>query len=405
MSDGVKGSSSPTPTPNFLRDIVSLAQGTEIPASFAMWSGFAAMSAVLGRRIWLDMGTYTIFPNLYVVLVAGSGRCRKSTSINIVEKLLSQLDPRPNLLAQRTTPEALIEALQVVEKMEGTKFTRRTSEGFVIVDELANFLNKKTYEAGLASLLISLYDCKDQFDYRTKARGVEHLQAVCLGMLAGSTIEWIRNAIPSDAIGGGLTSRFIFVYVENPPPPVAITRFSDEKKELNERLVRALIEMQSLQGQMNLSPEAWNLYEEEYNKFYIENRMFEDPTLSGYASRRHVHALKLSMILSIADPESRHDRLVYPRHFSAAISLLSQCEVWMPRVMALISATEKGALAELICTKLHARKSISRRLLLESLVHRIDARDLTEVIETLIQAGRIRCESNGRDIIYYLKEG
>ena len=132
-----------------MRDFVLLCKGTEIPDIFALWCGIAGISCVLGRRLWIDMGTYTIYPNLYVVLVAGSGRCRKSTVVNMIEKLIFQLDPRPNLISQKITPEALIDALKVTEVTEKKIFVRQTSEGFVIIDELSTFLNRKTYELSL----------------------------------------------------------------------------------------------------------------------------------------------------------------------------------------------------------------------------------------------------------------
>ena len=391
----------PAEESSFLRDFVLLCKGTEIPDIFALWCGIAGISCVLGRRLWIDMGTYTIYPNLYVVLVAGSGRCRKSTVVNMIEKLIFQLDPRPNLISQKITPEALIDALKVTEVTEKKIFVRQTSEGFVIIDELSTFLNRKTYESGLASLLIPLYDCKEGFDYRTKGRGTERIVKSCLGLLGASTIDWIRNAIPIDAIGGGLTSRMIFVYVQDPPPPVAITTFDHAKRVLSDSLIRRLEKMLKLDGEVKLTPEAWKQYEESYDVFYTKSPLFDNHTLSGYASRRHVHLLKIGTCMAVAEmPET--GVVVDRRHLEGAEELLRESERFMPRVLSLVSASEHGALTEIVADMIGRHGTFDRQDLLRALSHRLDSRELTEIVETLIQSGRVKSIVRGNKIVYVL---
>ena len=100
---------------SFLRTYAKLNENTEIPGIFAIWCGLAGLSCILGRRCWLDMGHYTIYPNLYLALIAESGKCRKSVAINIIERLLRQVEPKINLISQILTPVALIEALRTIQ--------------------------------------------------------------------------------------------------------------------------------------------------------------------------------------------------------------------------------------------------------------------------------------------------
>jgi len=380
------------PDDNFLKRFLKLNADTEIPSLFALWCGIAGISCVLGRRLWVDMGTYKVFPNLYVVLVAGSGRCRKSTAVGMIERLIHNLDPKPNVLSQMMTPEGLIDSIKVESVNSG-----KTSEGFVIVDELSTFLNRKTYDSGLASLLIPLFDCKEIFEYRTKGRGIEVISNACLGLLGASTIDWIRNAIPEDAIGGGLTSRMIFVYVENPPPPVAITSYSIEKETLAEELIASLGRLTTLRGEIKLTPAAWEFYKTEYETFYGSSKMYEDKVLSGYASRRHVHLIKLA----IAFAASCERIVIDVPDLDGARALLAQSEVSMPRVLNLITSSDKGELLE----EVHRRiakfgKGLTRQELLRVLSHKIDSRELSELIETLVHSGQIKCESRGSTLFY-----
>ena len=383
------------PATSFLADYLRLHTHTEVPDLFALWCGLSCISAVLQRRVWLDMGTYTIYPNMFVVLVAQSGRCRKSTSIDIATGLLDRLDPRLNVLPNKTTAEAIIGRLK--------NKPGEPAVGYLAADELSTFLNRRSYDAGIAELLIPLYDCKNRFEYETKIRGKETLEHVCLSILAGSTVEWIRNAIPPDAIGGGLTSRMIFVFVEKPPPPVAITSFDETKIHLMDKLPKELETIRLLSGAVTLTPEAWDYYSKEYNRFYDKSEFYNMPTLSGYASRRSVHMLKLSILF--AAPEAIGCIVVHPRHLDGAKTLLEQVERSMPKVLMLITANEKGHVIDLVLSLIGKNGGIKRADLIHAMAHRIDMIELDRMLETLTHSNQISTDYNnkGGSVTYRLK--
>jgi len=128
-----------TTSDDFLRDFVRLSEKTEIPVFFMLWCGISGVAATLGRKVWLDMGHYAVYPNLYVVLVAGSGRCRKSTAISQILNLMQEVVPKPNILAAKTTPEGLIDALSGRDCEDESRLLRQTSTGWVCADELGTF--------------------------------------------------------------------------------------------------------------------------------------------------------------------------------------------------------------------------------------------------------------------------
>ena len=386
---------------NFIKDFTLLAQGTEIPETFMFWCGISAVSMTLGRRVSVNMGTFTIYPNLYIVLVASSGRCRKSTAIDQFEKLASLLDPPLNLISQRITPEGLIDALRMKGNLdEGEDASQEKkkkswySQGAVIVDELSNFLNKKTYEAGLASLLISLFDCKESFEYRTKGRGVEKIQKACLSLLGASTVDWLRQAIPLDAIGGGLTSRIIFVYNEKIPPPVPRPWLGGERSNTRTGLLLGLQRLQTLNGEFSLTDKAWKLYEELYIDFYHNSVLFLNPGLSGYASRRFVHLLKLAMVFSACDSNSL---IIKKHHVQAADFALLEIEPQMPKVLDLLMATDEGSLREVIYQRIKEKGKISYSRLHALMSHKASKNEIHEHLETLIVARKIEMRSDGKE--------
>lgn len=393
---------------NFIRGFVRLCIGddeskpdTEIPGIFAMWSGIAGISCALGRRMWIDMGTYRVYPNFFIVFVASSGRFRKSTSVLMIERILRMLNPVPNIIAQKITPEALIEAVKCTAVDVEKQSIQDEATGFVLVDELSSFLNKDSYQAGLAPLLIQFYDCKDTFEYRTKQRGIERINNACLGLLGASTVDWIRNAVPEDAVGGGLTSRMVFVYVDKPSPPVAITTFSDKKKRLLERLVQQLNSITTIGGEARLTGNALRYFESEYNEFYHNSKLYDDKNLAGYASRRHVHLLKLGMIISAAQ---RNDRIITEHDLRGGEELLRHSEASMKLVLNLITASDAGSTLGFVLQIIQAKGKLSRSELLGSVSHRIGARELTEICDTLIASGKIEVKQEnygGKMGIYY----
>lgn len=386
---------------NFLIGFRQLCLGTEIPEQFAMWSGIAGISCALGRQCWIDMGTYTIYPNLYTVLVGASGRVRKSTSIGVIEKLLRQVEePKLNLIAQKITPEALIDAMRQVETSDPTRIGGlNQSVGFVIADELSTFLNRQSYEAGLGSILIPMFDCKDTFEYHTKGGGRQQLAEVSLGMLAASTVDWLINAIPENAVGGGLTSRVIFVYVKKPAPPVAITTFDDFKRDLHAKLLSILKKVHTIRGQFTLEPSAWSYYVAEYNKWNTKTgvKYYENKNLSGYASRRHMHGLKIAMILSASESTRR---VVTETHVKSAYTFLEQTEIEMPLVLELVTSSQQGAILAQVLDMIRTRKTCTKAEVIRAFSSRITSRELDVLIETLMQAGQISQLVQGDKIFF-----
>jgi len=391
------------PRTDFIKTFCSLSKNTEIPLDFSLWTGLFSIAAVLGRDVWLDMGQYKIFPNQYLILVAGSGRCRKSTSIGLSEDALRAIDPPLNVISQKITPEALIEAMKF-ERPEGTdssvvKFHSQTekSEGIIIADELSMFLNKSSYESGLGSLLIPLWDCKGVVEYRTKGRGIEFLPNVCLSILAGSTVDWIKTAIPEGAIGGGLTSRMLFIYVDQPTDPFAITSFSQDKQDAADRVVDDLQEISTLSGPFSCTKEAWEMYHTLYNEFFESSDLYDDKYLSGYASRRFIHFFKVAMISSVSEGSSL---LIEVRHLEAAEWLMKRVEKSLRRVIRLITTSDQGTMIDFVLRLIAQDEQLTRSELVRKVSHRITGAELNVIIETLIHAGQVMTTSNGKATFY-----
>jgi len=397
---------------NFIRGFSKLCEGTEIPPLFAFWCGLTGVSIALGRRVWIDQGIFKVFPNLYVVLAAGSGQCRKSTAITVLQNIAANVEPPFHFVSEKLTNEGLIDYMYKIRTQragdEGDKTAPWYSEAYAMVDELSTFLDRKSYEGGLAATLIQLYDCRARFEYRTKTKGVTTVQNVCLGLLGGSTLDWIRNAIPADAIGGGLTSRIIYVFVENPAPPCARPSFTDDDRTLALDLAAVMQTIATVpNGPADLEPEAWEEYERLYNEWHAtqggESAMFLNANLAGYASRRFMHLLRVAMLFAVARHPTRAKVVVTLRDVTDAHKQLGLVERYMPKIMFLIASNDRGFSSELVQMRVASfgQNGISRELLMRSITNKLSQRELDEILATLVTAGRVRRDIRPGGVIMY----
>src|SRR5687767_6761146 len=82
------------------------ADDTEPPLSYHTWIGLSTIASALQRRVFLRWGYDTIFPNLYVVLIGPSGRCRKGTAMRLGYNILKEVQVK--IASESIIREALI---------------------------------------------------------------------------------------------------------------------------------------------------------------------------------------------------------------------------------------------------------------------------------------------------------
>ncbi len=379
-----------------IHGVCELMSETEVPEPFSMWGGISCISAALGRTSFIDQGHYTVYPNLYIVLVADSAKCRKSTMISTVNSLLREVRPELHLMSQKSTPEALIEDMCGYIP-DGDSRVVNSATGIVIADEVSTFIDRNSFTTGMIPILTKLYDCQD-FDYRTRSHGVELVENPCLSILGGSTIQWIKEAIPVVSIGGGFTARVIFVYQESPARYVPWCERSSKQLALRENIIHDLCEIrQNVRGAFAVTQKAKECYCSEYIDFCEHSKLFNDPNTAGYAGRRHVMVLKLAMVWSTSMSDSRE---ISEQDMSRAINSLCIMEANMPKVLAAISSEPCGDLSEQLVQLIAKEKRVSRFELVRRFRHKLTVRELDELLKVLEEAHYIIPHVDGSNIIY-----
>jgi len=257
-------------------------------------------------------------------------------------------------------------------------------------------IDSNAFKSGMIPILTKLYDCED-FEYQTRGRGTEEVNNPCLSILGGSTLHWIKESIPQVAIGGGFTSRVIFVYRDKVEKLVPWPSKNSMNTKLKEDTIHDLNIVVKLRGPFAFTKEAIDVYSKEYIKFINTSNFYDNKNLSGYAGRRHILILKLSMIVSAS---IKDDKLVTPDDVNIAMNILKDAEETMSGVLAQISSEPIGDVCEEVMQIIKHRKSISRKDMLKEMRHKLVAKDLDVILDTIAEMGVMQSSIQGKDIFY-----
>ena len=364
-------------------------------------TGFAVLSAAIGRNVWLPRIKYTIFPNLYVIMIAASAKCRKSVAVGIGRKLLVAMEKPPMIFAQKITPEALIDAI-TESKVDEQCY------GLIFSDELSVFLSADAMKRGIIPVLTSFYDSHSKWEYHTKGRGKQLIKNSSLGMLAATTRDDFINSMPKSAIGGGFTSRLVLVYEERPSHlklfnPVNIAGEEVEETDREVALRRHLIAdlnyiQKKVKGKLSFSKEAKKASLKWYESEQDTDR---DIATDGYFGRKHDTMFKMAAILCISESD---ELVIQEHHIVRALKILKVTEDKMEKLVSKIGTTESGSLTERVLNHISRSPDITHSRLLRKCWRFASAQDLTAIIRTLIDSGEVDEKISGQKRSYRVRE-
>jgi len=311
------------PSSGWLSRYMEYTRNTEPPTAFHFFAAAVTIGAALGRNVKFVKGSYSVYPNLSVIIVAPSGKCRKTSACNVGIGFYRKIGGL--ILADKTTPEALVEAFR----------DRAKAVGLIYAPELAVFLGKQKYNEGMIPMLTALFDCPDEWASATIMRGEAKLSDVALSFLGASTIDWIQTAIPKDAFGGGFMSRLLFVVQESTPRSFPIPPPLDER--LKKDLLSELIFISKMKGNYVLTNEGREWYEDWYRTRNVgagASRQY-----AGYFERKPDHILRLAMILAAA--RLGEDLMITKADLSRGNKILTWLEAWLPSTFDEFATTDQ----------------------------------------------------------------
>ena len=326
--------------PNFLQAYMEYTKNSEAPDTFHFWTGISCIAGALQRKVWIDCKYWEWVPNFYIIFVAPPGIVSKSTTAGIGMNLLRQV-PKVKFGPDSATWQVLVEelgkscvAFQTNDPAKGTVF-HKMSAMTVVASELGTFL--KPQDTEMIDALVSLWDGqKGDWRKATKTQGSDRLVNPWINLIGCTPPAWISATFPDYMIGGGFTSRAIFVYADRKRRLVAYPgrEKSPVDKKLQEQLVQDLTHISTIAGEMRLTPEAYEVGEKWYHQFHSNRpRHLDNDKFAGYIARKQTHIHKLAMVLSAAESDSLE---IEPKHLEDAIAIVTSLEEDMPKVFSRI---------------------------------------------------------------------
>lgn len=363
------------------------------------WVGVSTLAGALRRRVWIDQAYFQWYPNLYIVLVAPPGIVSKSTAADIGMSLLRQV-PGINFGPSVVTWQSLVKSFaEASEAFPVNGHDYLTMSPLTISSsEFGNLLNP--HDKDMVDMLVNLWDGKS-FTKATKMSGIDEVINPWINIIACTTPEWIAGSFPEYMVGGGFTSRCLFVFESEKAKYVAYPGLCVPPNlgKMQEDLVHDL-EWISLNvcGEYKLSPEAVRWGTEWYQRHYSSDAKGLDPVrFGGYIARKQTQAHKVAMVLAA----SRHDDLVISQNdLETAVAMISDLEPDMGRVFEKIGMKGEAIHLDRLIQLIHARGVMPYDEVVRWLQRYFPEKSkLDDVLQTAIQGGYLIVAKTGNRLM------
>jgi hypothetical protein len=385
---------------NWLNAYMNFTKSQESPDAFHFWTGVGTIAGALRRRVWIDMRYFQWTPNFYIILVGPPGIASKSTSVRNGITLLEQV-PGINFGPQSMTWQSLTQSME--EAVEHVKYVdlngvdqlQAMSALTCSVPELGTFL--KMEDKALVDVLISMWDGQlENWGHKTKTSGNIEIKNPWLNLLACTTPAWLEQNFPTAMIGGGLTSRIMFIYGDKKRHLVA---YPDEQIQesdyLSQRanLITDLQRIALLSGNYIISPSA-----RKWGTIWYEQLWANRPTdmandrYSGYLSRKQTHLHKLAMVLAAAQ---RDQLVIEEQDLVTADTLLTAIEPHMIKVFESVGVVDESKNIANLVAHVKAYQWIEVSTLFNLLRNNLTEKDFKNALKISLEQGLLVVEARG----------
>lgn len=368
------------------------ASSTEAPKIVHFWSAVSAMAGALRRKVWFDQVKFQWFPSFYIVIVGPPGIITKSTTADGSMDLLKQVPGimfGPDAITWQQIVTAFEKCAVSFEYPPGTyvpmsPITYLASEFGMLID---------FEDSSMVNLLITLWDGRRTFAKETKTSGSDMVEGPWVNILACTTPQWINANMNENTIGGGFTSRCVFVYGDTKEKYVAYIKNQIKDMKAYEALKLDLIHdlehmATHMVGPYEMTPEAEAWGESWYSNLWkVEYKIDNEDYINNYLARKQAHLHKLAMIIAA----SRSDDLILQRDdLILAETMLNTTEGNFHRVFTKIGYSDEARHADALLQMVRKKKELPYADLVKlSMVHFPHSRDLEGLVKSFAESGQI----------------
>ena len=380
---------------DFISGYLEYCKNTESPTQYHLWCGISAISSALARKCRLPWGVETIYPNHYIVLIGPSGKCRKGVAMGICYDIVQSAGIK--CCAESITREALIrdfkESIASFSDPGGEGGIKYHCSMTIFSEELSIFLGNK--DVRFLADLTDWYNCKTEWTYRTKNMGTDKIANMCFNMLGATAPDWLTSILPQEAVGGGFTSRIIFI-AESEKKGIVARPFAPDYK-LRDALVNDLEIISTVCGEFEFSEEAFALYEPWY-KSHSKVPLTKDPRFAGYNERKATHIRKLAMVCCVSRGQ---DLVIKGEDFTRALKIVDAAEAKMPQVFRGLGKARYSELTMYVFDFIVLKGTVTKGEIMRKFHMDLDDYTMDIVTKTLSSMRVISVEyPTGREAIY-----
>jgi hypothetical protein len=360
----------------------------ESPLNFQTATALFTISAAVERKVWVNWGVDSIYPNVYLILVGPPGT--KKSVIRRANQLLRGLEV--NLMPDKATLRAMWNAMEAKHKViqiDG-KDIRHCSWGliseewqFFIGDQDKEFLNN----------LNKLFDCRDKFDYITATQDEVHLKNVYFTMIGAIQPDILASTLPKEAIGSGTTSRIIYVVCNRERLKRA---FPIINPLMEEQLLKQVALINAAQGEMHFDNETKKLLINWYeNGEFEKSSLRQHPYFTSYIDRIPTHVVKLAMLMSLARSSGKGeiDYIIKKVDWHRGLKWLVKLEQHMAEAYGAYGLNKLAYAISRVQKYIQAKKSCLLSEVCGEFWQDVSYRDTQEVVRSLLAMQKIQVET------------
>ena len=412
--------------------IESLCETTEAHKIMITMSVVCSISAMIGKKVYMPRGEYfqKLFVNVWSLCITKSGGF-KTTALNkgseialeadrkilqIMDDIRSREDPNFDILQDDTKFEDEVKKEILMESLKRPMLpTRITTEflikhlaqghqGMILSSELGEWLGnmQKNHNVDLKQIFTYFYDVDiAPYEHRTKHCGNYIVKQPFVTINGVSTIDWVQNQVKADDIFSGFFARMLLFA---PPFENKIPHARPKKKEMSAEGIKAKKEIaKTLEhlGEIEFSfseetaAQFDNIHEALYEMVRIDKydekcQKFLEP----YLKRWSPYVLKLAMIFRvIEDPLSNELSISSIKAATELIrvAIKSTAKLFKNELGESEDQRKQRKVYDWIVKRSRENKKAPYFALIKSRVLDGGSKEYDEVLETLINAGKIEC--------------
>lgn len=378
----------PRKLPDLLKAYAEYTSESDSPQIFHMWMCLSTIAGAAQRKIFMQSQHFSVYPNMYILLVSPPGRGKKTSALRSSKHLLEEVMPEVNFAAESGSMEALFEIFLDIQHPTHQSLTLYSMELGTLM---------ATNPASMIDFLTDIYDGNKNFTRATiKGGGKKTIKAPFLNLIAGTTPKWLGEHLGLIALEGGLIARCVIAYSEdlllNNAWPEASPKFDKLRKEI----INDLSVIATIFGEVKFAPDAL----EWYSEWYLDKSRYplvSDPRTAGYFDRKHIHLLKVAMSLSL----SYKDELVLElEDLHRALDMLNMTEPGIRLALNSVGKNDSSVETFHLLSQIKSLKSAQYGQLLITNFHQMKygKRSFDQALEELRVMGKI--QQNGPIITY-----